>query len=96
MEVRASDPACLAYFSYLLTRNNMSPNFNIDCIHVAIEADKPMAVVEDDCVAVEKVVACSDDTTGRGRDNRRTFVGSDIHARVRRSWLAIKEPLVAE
>ena len=96
MEVRASDSASLAYFSNLLTRNNILPNLNIDCIHVAIEADKPMAVVEDDCVAVEKVVACSDDTTGGGRNNRGTLVGSDIHARVRRSGLAVKETLVAE
>ena len=96
MKVRPGDSAGLAYSSNLLARDDMPPNFNIDCIHMAIEANKPMAVVEDDCVAVEEVVAGSDDTSGGGRDNRRTLVSGDIHARVRRSRLAVKEALMSE
>ena len=77
MEVRASDSASLAYFSNLLTRNNILPNLNIDCFHVSIHSYKPISLVEDDCVAVEKLVASSDDTSGGGRNNRGTLVFSD-------------------
>lgn len=91
VQMGACDTPGLADAADPLTRANLPAHINIDRIHVAIQANEPVAVVEDDGVAIEKIVPrCAHHACGWGDDGG-PFVSSDIHARMRRAGLAVEE-----
>ncbi len=96
MEVGASDPARLADTAYLVAKLDLRAGGDVDRVHVAIQTDEAVAVIEDDGVAIEKIVAGASDNPRGGCVNRRAFVGGDIHTRMWGSRFAIEEASVSE
>lgn len=52
--MRPCDPAGLSNLADLVARFHSSDCCHVDGVHMTIQADQPMAVIQDDRIAIEK------------------------------------------
>ena len=90
MQVRPGYSSGLPDPTDLIASTDNRAGLDIDRVHMAVEADQAMAMVHDDGVAVEEIVTGGENNTRRRREDRRAFIGRDIHARVGVAWLLVK------
>jgi len=88
--MRAGDPPGCAHFAQLVAGLDHRARLHIDLVQVAVQRHETLSVVNENRLAIEKIIAGVDHHTRRRRNDRRARGGGDVHAGVRVARLIIE------
>ena len=72
------------------------PGLYVGAREMHVSRDQPLPVVDEDCVAVEELIASISDDTGGRRLDRGAGADGDIEPGMRVAWLAVEDTAQAE
>src|SRR5690606_41599588 len=86
----------LSHLADLLAGLHPRARLDVDSVHVAVQGDQAMPVVQNDGVAIEEIIACCSHHTGCRCNDRCTFGCGDVHARMWCTRLVVEKTTQAE
>src|ERR1019366_4519533 len=90
MQMGSRGTACLADGADARPRGDALSWLHVNGAQVAVHADESASMIDEDRVAVEKILAGIDDGTADRHVNGRTGGCGDVHARMRIARLAVE------
>src|SRR5690606_6081478 len=92
VQMRSRHTASLSHLADLLAGLHPRARLDVDSVHVAVQGDQAMPVVQNDGVAIEEIIACCSHHTGC-RDRKSTRLNSS-HVKISYAVFCLKKKKV--